>query len=46
MFLCIFLKYSVIYVVYINILDEICGDEVIIYIFFFFLYFRGIIILD
>lgn len=43
---CIFLKYSVIHVVYTNILDEICGDEVTIHIPLFSLHFRGIITLD
>lgn len=45
---CIFLKYSVIHVhvVYTNILDEICGDEVTIHISLFSLHFRGIITLD
>lgn len=43
---CIFLKYSVLHVVYTNILDEICGDEVTIHIFLFSLHFRGIITLD
>lgn len=42
----IFLKYSVIHVVYTNILDEICGDEVTIHISLFSLHFRGIITLD
>lgn len=46
MFSCIFLKYSVIHVVYTNILDEICGDEVTIHIPLFSLHFRGIITLD
>lgn len=43
---CIFLKYSVLHVVYTNILDEICGDEVTIHISLFSLHFRGIITLD
>lgn len=43
---CIFLKYSVLHVVYTNILDKICGDEVTIHISLFSLHFRGIITLD
>lgn len=43
---CIFLKYSVLHVVYTKILDEICGDEVTIHISLFSLHFRGIITLD